>query len=473
MKATKHLLLVFWVAMLMAALISCEEEEWVSDPTAELRFSTDTVLFDTVFTTIGSATKRFTVKNPHDKRIHIASIGLARGHLSDYRLNIDGRRTHQVSDISLAAKDSLFIFVEITADPVNQDRPMVVKDSVVFQREGITQDVNLIAWGQDVHLIRNKLLSTQTWTAGKPYLVYESAMIDTGSTLTLEPGTRVLFHRNSELVVAGTMISEGTVEHPVVFRGDRLEKDYEDIPGQWNGILLLPSSKENRIDHTLIKNAVVGLQLDSISDTSIPMLRLSNSRILNMSYAGILAGGSHIEAYNNVIANCGSYAVALMGGTYDFTHCTMANYWTGNLRHQSSLYLGHYTHLMHKPAKFRELKRAHFTNCIIYGNRESELDFDLENTGSPAYRFSHCLIRTGPDRDISGDAFNQIIENQDPLFQSIADNNYRLDSLSPAIDQGDITAGAQYPLDILNNSRTSDEAPDLGAYEFIPGEGTK
>jgi hypothetical protein len=463
----------FWVILLLGGTLSCEKEEWVGDPAAELRFSTDTVLFDTVFTTIGSATKRFTVKNPHDKRIHIASIGLARGHLSDYRLNIDGRRTHRVSDISLAAKDSLFIFVEITADPLNQDRPMVVKDSVVFKREGVTQDVKLIAWGQDVHLIRDKLLSTQTWTSGKPYLVYESAMIDTGSTLTLEPGTKVYFHRNSELVVAGTMISEGTAEQPVVFQGDRLEEDYKDIPGQWNGIWIMPNSKENRIDHTLIKNAVVGLQVDSINDPSSPMLTLSNSRILNMSYAGILAGGSRIEAYNNVIANCGSYAVALMGGTYDFTHCTMANYWTGNLRHQSSLYLGNYTHLMHQPSHFRELKRAQFTNCIIYGNRESELDFDLENTGSPAYHFSHCLIRTGPDMNTSGDAFNQIIENQDPLFRAVEENNYRLDSLSPAIDQGDIPAGAQYPLDILNNSRTSDAAPDLGAYEFLPGEETE
>ena len=472
-KTTQRLLLVFWFTMLLAALFSCKEEEWVSDPKAELGFSSDTILFDTVFTTIGSVTKRFTVKNPYNKRIHIASIALANGHLSDYRLNINGRRTHQVSDISLAAKDSLFIFVEVKIDPNNQQQPMVVKDSVVFEREEVTQDVKLIAWGQDVHLIRNQLLTTQTWTAGKPYLVYESAMIDTGSTLTLEPGTRIHFHRSSRFLVAGTLISEGTAEQPVVFQGDRLEEDYSDIPGQWEGIWLMPVSDQNRIDHTLIKNAIVGLQVDSISNPSDPTLTLSNSRILNMSYAGILAGGSHIEAYNNVIANCGSYAVALMGGTYNFTHCTMANYWSASTRNYPALLLNNYHYIGQSTLQIRELKQANFTNCIVYGNRESELALDLKNQGSTGYRFSHCLIRTSPEMNVNGTGFQKVLQNKNPLFQSVENNNYRLDSLSPAIDQGNITAGAQFPMDILNNSRTSDEAPDLGAYEFIPGEGAE
>ena len=472
MKATRFLMRWLGLMMILPAVLSCEKEEWVGDPTAELRFSTDTVLFDTVFTTIGSATKRFTVKNPHDKKIRIASIALAGGDASDYRININGRSTKQVSDIELAAKDSLFVFVEVKVDPTNQNQPMVVMDSVVFQREGVTQDVKLVAWGQDVHLIRNQLLSTQTWTADKPYLVYESAMIDTGATLTLEPGTRVHFHRNSRFLVAGTLISEGTTDQPVIFQGDRLERDYADIPGQWDGIWIMPTSSQNRIDHSVIKNAIIGLQVDTIADVSTPKLILSNSRILHMTYAGILARGTHIKAYNSLIANCGSYAVALtLGGTYNFTHCTLANYWSGSTRNTPALVLNNYYNVSQGNIQIREMDQAHFTNCIIYGNRVPELGLDLKSQGFTGYHFNHCLIRTGTDMDVSGEAFEQIVQDKDPLFRSIEDHSYQLDSLSPAINQGDITAGTQYPLDILNNSRTSDEAPDLGAYEFIPGEG--
>jgi hypothetical protein len=462
----------FGLMIMLPAILSCEKEEWVGDPTAELRFSTDTVLFDTVFTAIGSATRRFTVKNPHDKKIRIASIALAGGDASDYHININGRSTRQVSDIELAAKDSLFIFVEVKVDPNSQNQPMVVKDSVVFERGGITQDVKLLAWGQDVHLVRNQLLSTQTWTADKPYLVYESAMIDTGSTLTLEAGTRVHFHRNSRFLVAGTLISEGTPDQPVIFQGDRLEKDYEDIPGQWDGIWIMPTSGQNRIDHSVIKNAIIGLQVDTITDPSSAKLTLSNTRILHMTYAGILARGTHINAYNNLIADCGSFAVALtMGGTYNFTHCTLANYWSGSTRNTPALLLNNYYYSNQNNIRTRAMEQAHFTNCIIYGNREPELGLDMKDQGFTGYHFSHCLIRTGNNMELSDEAFEQILQNKDPLFRSVENHNYRLDSLSPAINQGDITAGAQYPLDILSNSRTSDKAPDLGAYEFIPGEG--
>ena len=445
----------------------------MDDPRARLNFSTDTVFFDTVFTTVGSTTKRFTVKNPHNKKMRINSIELAGGKDSDYRLNINGTQSHRVTDVKLDARDSLFIFVEVTIDPTQVSQPMVVKDSVVFIRERQKQDVKLISWGQDAHLIKDEVLGTQTWKSDKPYLIYHAATVDTNATLTLEAGTRIHFHRNSRLNVAGTLHSEGTKEAPVVFQGDRLENDYSDIPAQWDGIWLMPTSHGNHIHHTTIKNAITGLQLDSMASTQHPTLTLSNSRILHMSHAGILARGSTIQADNTVIADCGTYALALtMGGRYEFYHCTLANYWSGTTRNTPSLLLNNYEIKSTGNVRIRDLEKARFSNCIIYGNRMEEIGLDFQEAGARQYFFNHCLVRKHPQKPIAADKKKNLLVNKNPLFVSVQEDNFRLDTLSPAIDQGDITTGNDFPTDILNNSRINDEAPDLGAYEYIPGTGS-
>ena len=55
-----------------------------------LSFSVDTVVFDTVFTTVGSTTKQFKIYNPSSKSIQIDEIELMGGEQSPFRLNVDG-----------------------------------------------------------------------------------------------------------------------------------------------------------------------------------------------------------------------------------------------------------------------------------------------------------------------------------------------------------------------------------------------
>jgi hypothetical protein len=293
--------------------------------------------------------------------------------------------------------------------------------------------------------------------------------VDTGSTLTIEAGTNIHFHRNSRFYVAGTLICEGTKDNPVIFQGDRPEEDYSDIPGQWDGIWLMPGSKNSRLNHTIIKNAITGMQVDSIAQPSNPTLELSNVKIMHMSHAGILAKGSSIRAYNCLITDCGSYAAALwQGGEYAFYHTTFANYWSAFSRNTPSVELNNYFTDAQNNLQVRDLDKAHFSNCIIYGNRPPEIGFDFKASGASDYSLSHCLIRTGSFQQLDPDHTEQIIENKDPLFISPEKENYRLDTLSPAIDQGDVATGNAFPTDLLNNSRIEDEAPDLGAYEYIP-----
>ena len=57
-------------------------------------------------------------------------------------------------------------------------------------------------------------------------------------------------------------------------------------------------------------------------------LTIKNSIINNMSGLGILGQGAYIEGENLLVSNAGQYALALnIGGSYDFKHCTFANYY--------------------------------------------------------------------------------------------------------------------------------------------------
>ncbi len=301
-------------------LFACRKENFIKDDNAKLEFSLDTVLFDTVFTTIGSATKYFKVYNPHDDAINISSINLASGENSNYRININGTSGTFDKDISISGKDSIFIFVEVTVDPEKDE--MLEHDSIVFITNGNTQDIDLVAFGQDIHLINDSVVDTQTWTNEKPYLIYNNMAIAENEILTIEAGTHIHFSRNDTLIVLGTLKVNGTYEEPVIFEGNRLEEDYFDVPGQWYGIWITKLSRNNEINFAEIKNGHVGLTIDSMQNSS-PMLSIHNSKIEHHSLYGIWTRFSSVLATNCLIEDCGICNVSLMlGGWYWFYHCS-------------------------------------------------------------------------------------------------------------------------------------------------------
>src|SRR5690606_8734236 len=115
---------------------ACREDNFLSNADIDLRFETDSVLFDTVFTTVGTITKRFKVYNPTNQNIRIDEIYLggrrASGN-SNFRLNINGNPVNDAREVELLARDSLYIFVEATIDPNSTLTPFLVVDSVMFR----------------------------------------------------------------------------------------------------------------------------------------------------------------------------------------------------------------------------------------------------------------------------------------------------------------------------------------------------
>jgi len=452
---------------------SCEKDNFITSGNAKLAFSLDTLQFDTIFTTIGSTTQSFRVINPNNQSILVSKIKLAGGDHSSYRLNIDGEMSNEISDVEIAAHDSIYIFVELTIDPNGVNQPMVVMDSVLFQTNGNTQDVNLMAWGQDFVPLNREVVNTTTWTADKPYLLVDTIFVDSLQTLTIEPGTKIYFHKRAALLVGGTIIAKGTPEQPIIFQGDRLEDLYDDVPAQWGGILIFPNITESVFENVEIKNAQIGLQVGTIEYSGPAYVRLNNVKIEHMGVAGIFAIKSSIIATNTLISDCGYYCVALLvGGYYDFTHCTVANYWgTVSNRQTPSVFMSNFLRVETDSViyNFRgDLIKADWKNSIIYGNMDTEVGLLDSMGGEFNFNFDHCLVKLANTVDVSNTSrYNELIKNAEVLFTNTEKYNYVPDSLSPIRNIGDPIFAKEVPYDLNNISRLSDTGPDLGAYEYI------
>jgi len=467
----------------------CERDSFITNSSARISFSMDTLYFDTVFTEVGTITRHFTIRNPHKDFIRISQLELARGENSVFRMNVDGVNGLLFNDIEIPPNDSIFVFVEATLDPNGMDAMMIQQDSIMAITNGNYQDIDLVAWGQDVHFIScdpqdslTWIRSNETWINDKPYLVKDYAIVDEDVILNIDPGVRVYFYRDAAMYVLGQLQVNGAYGDSVVFQGARLEKMYQDIPGQWGGIIFYPGSMGNVINYADIRCGIYGIVLATTDDEAqtVPSaeIELSNTSIMHMSAFGIRAASGKIRGSNNVFANIGTSALYLeWGGDYRFVHCTIANRWLYSpIRNTPSVYLSNYVPVQDESGNIipyaRDLSQAYFGNSIIWGSLDNELIVNMDPSKMGEYYFDHCITKFNPGEDggyslSSNSRINEIINNEDPKFLDWESYNFRPDTLSPAEDAGD-PAMVNLPVlfyDLDNNSRTEDAAPDIGAYE--------
>lgn len=496
----RNLVFLFFI-ILAVSITSCRKDFSTIPSFGQLEFSRDTVFLDTIFTNIGSATYNLRVYNRSNDDITIPNIALERGTTSNYRLNVDGIPGKDFQNIDILAKDSIFIFVETTIDVTTVPDPLYT-DRILFDTGTNQQDVDLVTLVQDANfifpgrdpvsmeietvtldgtMIQGRFLedSELTFTNARPTVIYGFAAVPANKTLTIEAGARVHFHNNSALIIESdaTLKVNGTLNEKVVFEGDRLENAFSKIPGQWSAIWLRNGSKENEINHAKIKNAVVGLLVDSDGSTTDPTLTLKNTELYNHASFGVLGRQSNIIGENVVIGNAGQSSFACIAGSYDFTHSTFANYFFGT--NTSSVSISNFLEFTDENGQeviaTGDLIAANFTNCIIDGANNFDF-FAAKNDGAVFnMNITNSMIRfsdVGDDHsdnpllDFTDMTFYQnIILNGVPNFRDAFNGDFIIGQDSEAINLGNATGASQVPMDILGVVRTMN--PDAGAYQHI------
>ena len=114
-----------------------------------ITFSHDTIYLDTVFSSVGSSTRSFTIRNTSNQNILIDKIALGRRGDSPFRINVNGISGEEINNVVLPAFDSLWVFVELTAPTGGLE--MIWTDSVTVINKGHTNYVQLISLAYDAH----------------------------------------------------------------------------------------------------------------------------------------------------------------------------------------------------------------------------------------------------------------------------------------------------------------------------------
>lgn len=414
---------------LLAAFFSClPAEERLEAPAAPLRFSADTVKFDTVFTDLALPTRRLTVYNPG---AHALQLDLSLPQGSPYRYWANGRPGPQVQGLLLRGGDSLLLVVELRVPPRDQDAPFPVQSQLRLQPHGgEAQQLLLHAYGQDVYRHRLERLSgEQRWEARRPHLVIDSVEVLAGGRLLLEAGTQVRFAPGAALRVAGLLEAEGTQADSVLLRGLGQGKDYAEAPGQWAGVRMLPGGElKGRHLHLLHAQCGIGGKQAKVG--------LSASRVQYSSLWGIDLQDSWVEMSNTCLSAGEQGLLRLQQGSGSIRHCTLANY-TRGIRQQPSVLL-------------QQAQGLRFTHNLVWGGYMQEFWAQGDVT------IASNLLRTAQTDWAQGNLLNQ-----DPRFLR-AGRDFPLRRDSPAIDAAPLLSDLLS--DIWGKERTG--KADLGAWEF-------
>ena len=477
--------------------------------TQDIRFSSDTVYLDTVFTSIGSSTYNLRIYNLADHNIKIGSIRLGQASDSQFRLNVDGMHGQDFNDVEILANDSIYVFIETTVDIKDyaanapeflyNDQLLVdeqtvelitlVKDAIFLYPKREDGFKEMIPLGTDeegnafgiegFYLEDNELIFTNE----RPYVIYGYAGVPSEKTVRFEAGARIHFHDNSGLIAAesssvhvlGEQSTDAEMqEGEVIFEGDRLEPFFENIPGQWGAIWLTAGSTNHIFRHATIKNASVGILMDYNDETENPTLVLEQTQIHNSSAVGLWAKTGHVRAVNSIFGNAGNASFfGNIGGSYEFTHCTFANYWNRSFRSTPAVILNDYVPISETEDFVMPLEKAVFANCIIDGNQTVE--FGVEQKGDQELSFSldHTALRFSPaDETIfenpyydfsSSNLYPKLILNKQTAFHQPSTNDFRISQESEVIGLGKSTHAAMVPYDLKGNNRIV--TPDLGALQ--------
>lgn len=469
-------------------MMSCSDEDSFSISRSDrLSFSRDTVLLDTVFSTVPTSTYTFWVYNNSSDGLRVRQVRLQRGNQTGFRVNVDGTYLDNttgslVNNVEIRKGDSIRVFVELTSARTNVDEPQLVEDNLVFFLEsGVEQKVNLRAYSWDALIYDDMVIKKDTTiSSSKPIIIRRGIKVDSMATLTVNAPTRLYFHSGAGLDVYGRLLvnENAAVPGEVVMRGDRTDRMFDYLPydrvsGQWKGIRIHSSSKGNRIVSADIHSSEYGIVCDSAAyDAETERLRLESVTIHNCKGTGLELNNANAWLANCQITNTLGDCVQIYGGKVLMVYCTLGQFYPFSADRGVALRFSNMKNEQHCPLQLLECY-----NSLITGDAEDEImgEAGKDTLVAFQYYFQNCILKT-PAVDEEDKEVKSFV---DVLFETSEDTingrkhflviddgkqyyDFHLDSLSTARKRA--VPVSQYPYD--RGGAVRGDTPDAGCYQF-------
>jgi hypothetical protein len=474
--------------VLLALLNAACKKTRVQTVGGALKFSVDTLKFDTVFTAAGSYTNGLVIYNPGDAEITVSSVRLQHGTTSYFHLNVDGFAGNNIPNLKIAPHDSIYVFATVNIDSSNKLTPFYIQDSLVATLNGTNYYLPFTAYGQNAHyIISDSITKDITWLTDKPYVVIHSCVIGYGVTLTIPAKCRVYMHQDARFFVYGLLLVDPTGtpgQDSVVFQGDRLDRvyfGYMGYPGEWGGFYFVGSTTPGAGGQGYFRNAVIencggstpywnyGIQPAAVEVDNGAHVILDHSIVRNSIGYGILGFQGWVFASNCLVHTCGAQTLGIIQGGQDtMINCTFANYGTAAVSHINNPTVGILNYLSNGDGTWQPGNlTAVLTNCIIYGSLDSELYCDSLAGATASLKLDHCLFGTGFQIEhfvqMTGCIVGQAPKFIDPMFKSPSTGDFHLQAGSPAINAGNPAFSVGVGLDGVTQSSANG---DIGCYQY-------
>jgi hypothetical protein len=319
------------------------------------------------------------------------------------------------------------------------------------------------------------LISSNTVWAADTVLVDQDVVIDNDVTLTIAPGTRVVFQHFDQFRVQGCLLAVGTPAEPVVFTSEHPELFSQDHgrDGAWNGIVFantLATNDTSRLRYCVIEysKAVPEILRDgAIYSAAGGALRVANFSKLEIAcsvfrhnladFGGAIYccyGAAPLLAGNLLTANRALEQGSAMFNAYSYPRL-IGNTITGNIVESGLMFLdtGAVDNFHSKPL---------LVNNVIQGNHTDQYN-DMQVWEAKEYYAT--------SNNIGGLVGGTGNIDVDPLFDPEGELPGILTEDSPCVDSGDTELSLPYllPFDLLGRPRVTGDRIDMGAFEWAGG----
>ena len=479
--------------LLALLAVACSDYESFSDnPNFRLAFSQDTIAFDTLISTIPSSTKTLYAFNNNSNGMRITTIQLEDGASSLFRVNVDGRYLADGiwHNFEVLKHDSLIIRIEMTPPEVGTNEPLYFEDKLHFILENGTKQTVVLSGGSiDAYIQKGGMVidSDETLLTDKAYVIYDSLVVKKGATLTLTEGTKLMFHDKAALHVYGRLLVKGSLEKPVVLRGDRRDHMfdyllYDNTPSRWEGVVIHRGSYDNEFYQCDLHSSLFGIIVEDTEemkpDETKPSVTLDCCILHNIGGDGLQLNNCVSKVVNTQISNTLGHTVNINGGSHTFIYCTLAQFYPFTADRGDGLHLAS----SEDYSDYGLLRKAHFINCVITGYGEDVIMGEyIPQDGTCDYLFHHSFLNTPIveepdhfvdcvfDRDKKKNEEEKLVRDQN--FVLFDTENFIYDFTPKDSSAIRSLADPKYEgipaFDRLGVSRLADEGPDAGCYEFV------
>ncbi len=161
----------------------------------------------------------------------------------------------------------------------------------------------------------SRILTEDTTWRGQ-VLIGGALTVAPQATLVITPGTTVRFRPTPEggaglLLIRGRVLATGSSDHPILFTSDEINP----APGDWQGIMVLDSSKKNLLEWCRVEGAVTGISA-RFSDLLLRQSSFTQCRtgVALVSATLLLSGGGVSECLTGLLNRDGD--ADLSGGIF-------------------------------------------------------------------------------------------------------------------------------------------------------------